>query len=145
MSSRLFVDLREKQGLAYVVGSLYPSRAQASRFALYIGTDPVNQVRVQEAFTKEVARLQNEPIPEKELAEAKSKLIGNFALAHDTNVNQAYYLGLYEALGLGYSYDALYPKAIAAITSADIQAVAKRVFSAPGVLSVVQPEKSAQP
>jgi zinc protease len=139
MSSRLFVDLREKRGLAYVVGSLYPTREQKSRFVIYIGTDPVNTEKVKEGFIQEIKRLQTEAVPEAELAEAKSKLIGSYALAHDTNVNQAYYLGLFETLGAGYEFDANYPKLIHQITPADIRQVAQRAFSSPSVLSLVKP------
>lgn len=139
MSSRLFVDLREKQGLAYVVGSMYPTREEKSRFVAYIGTDPANTSKVQEGFTQEIKRLQTEPVPDSELAEAKSKLIGSFALAHDSNMNQAYYLGLYEVIGAGYQFDQQYPDLIEQISATDIQRVAQTVFSGPSVISLVKP------
>lgn len=139
MSSRLFVDLREKQGLAYVVGSMYPSREEQSRFVMYIGTDPVNTEKVKTGFTQEVQRLQTTLVPTAELEEAKNKLIGGFALAHDTNTSQAYYLGLYEALGVGYQFDDSYPKLVAQVTPADIQRVAKQYLTGPSVLSLIKP------
>jgi predicted Zn-dependent peptidase len=139
MSSRLFVDLREKHGLAYVVGSLYPTREQQSRFVIYIGTDPVNTEKVQAGFTQEIKRLQTDLVPDAELSEAKSKLIGSYALAHDTNVNQAFYLGLFETLGTGYQFDTSYPTLINQVTPADIQRVAQSVFSKPSVVSLVKP------
>lgn len=141
MSSRLFVDLREKQGLAYVVGSMYPSREEESRFVAYIGTDPINTDKVREGFAQEIKRLQTEPVSQEEVAAAKSKLIGSFALAHDTNINQAYYLGLYESIGAGYQFDERYPKLIEAVTAADIQRVAQTVFAGPSITSLVKPGK----
>lgn len=139
MSSRLFVDLREKQGLAYVVGSMYPTREEQSRFVAYIGTDPGNTSKVQNGFTEEIKRLQKELVPSTELSEAKSKLIGSFALGHDSNLNQAYYLGLYEIIGAGYEFDDQYAKLIEEITPQDIQRVAQTYFSGPSVTSLVQP------
>lgn len=139
MSSRLFVDLREKQGLAYVVGSMYPTREEKSRFIAYIGTDPANTQKVQDGFAKEIKRLQSEAIPENELEEAKSKLIGSFALAHDSNISQAYYLGLYETIGAGYQFDQQYPDLIQQVSAADVQRVAQTVFSAPSIISLVKP------
>lgn len=139
MSSRLFIDLREKQGLAYVVGSQYPSREQQSRYVMYIGTDPVNTDKVQAGFRHEVERLKRQRVSTAELTEAKSKLIGTFALAHDTNISQAFYLGLYEALGAGYTFDETYPDDIRAVTSSDIQRVARRYLSGPSILSLVKP------
>jgi zinc protease len=139
MSSRLFVDLREKQGLAYVVGSMYPTREQESRFVIYIGTDPVNNDKVQAGFKQEIQRLKTELVPVPELTEAKSKLIGGFALAHDTNINQAFYMGLYESLGAGYEFDTAYPSLIQQVTPADVQKIAQKVFMSPSVLSLVKP------
>jgi zinc protease len=144
MSSRLFVSLREKQGLAYAVASMFPSREQASRFVIYMGTDPVNTERAKAGFAREIKRLQTERVPEKELQEAKSKLIGSFALSHDTNVQQAYYLGIYETLGAGYQFDREFPKLVEQVTAADIQRVAQKYLSAPSVLSIVEPQKPAQ-
>jgi|GEM_PF-88866 len=140
MSSRLFVDLREKQGLAYVVGSQYPSHKLDSMFTMYIGTDPVNTEKVLLGFKKELDRIQKELVTSKELEEAKSKLIGGFALAHDTNAAQANYLSLYEALGAGYEFDSNYPNLIRKVTENKIRQVAKRYFSQPNVLSIVEPE-----
>ncbi len=139
MSSRLFVDLREKQGLAYVVGSFYPTRKEASRFVMYIGTDPANTDKVRQGFDAEIQRLLNEPVPASELAEAKSKLIGSYALAHDTNSAQAFYLGLYEAIGAGYELDKRYPELIQQVTPEDIQRVVRKYFSGPAIISVVKP------
>jgi zinc protease len=144
MSSRLFVDLREKQGLAYVVGSMYPSREQESRFVIYIGTDPANTDKVRAGFTQEIKRLQTEPVSATELAEAKSKLIGSFALAHDTNINKAFYLGLYETLGAGYEFDATYPNLVEQVTAADIQRVSQTLLATPSVLSLVKPAPKAK-
>jgi len=140
MSSRLFVDLREKQGLAYVVGSLYPSRKQDSRFVIYIGTDPANISKVTTGFADEIKRLKNEPVSSKELEAAKSKLIGSFALQHNTNLNQAYYLGLYETLGAGYAFDKQYPELIKQVTAADIQQAAQTVLNQPHIISIIKPE-----
>lgn len=139
MSSRLFTDLREKQGLAYVVGSMYPTREEKSRFVAYIGTDPTNTQKVQDGFNQEIKRLQQEPVPHQELEEAKSKLIGSFALAHNTNMSQAYYLGLYEAIGAGYEFDERYPELIQQVGPADIQRVAKSLFAGPSIISLVKP------
>jgi predicted Zn-dependent peptidase len=145
MSSRLFVDLREKQGLAYVVGSQYPSHKLDSMFTMYIGTDPVNTDKVLLGFKKELQRIQRELVSTKELEEAKSKLIGGFALAHDTNAAQANYLSLYETLGAGYEFDAAYPDLIRQVTEARIRHVARRYFSKPNVLSIVRSNFEASP
>ncbi|MEM0951129.1 MAG: pitrilysin family protein [Cyanobacteria bacterium P01_H01_bin.74] len=140
MSSRLFTELREKHGLAYAVGSFYPTLAQDSYFATYIGTDPKNKAQVIQGLRAEINRLKTSLVSEKELAEAKSKLVGSFALAHENNASQAFYLGLYEVLGKGHQFDKQYPELVKSITSADIRATAKKYFSQPRVLSAIEPK-----
>ncbi len=142
MSSRLFVNLREKQGLAYVVSSFYPSREQASRFVLYIGTDPKNKDTVVKAFQREIDLLKTDLITPQELQEAQDKLIGSFALSHETNTSQAFYLGMFETLGVGYQYDETYPQLIQQVTRQDIRRVARKYFSQPSVTALVEPAVS---
>lgn len=140
LSSRLFVDLREKQGLAYHVSSMFPSKLKNGSFVMYIGTDPRNLEQVQTGFDTEIQRLKTEPVSEEELEAVKSKLMGSFALAHESNASQAMYLGLYETLGVGYGFDTQYPNLIKQVTATDVQRVAKGVFSQPKVVSIVAPQ-----
>ncbi len=140
LSSRLFVELREKQGLAYHVSSMFPSKMKKSNFILYIGTDPANRETVQKGFDTEIQRLMTQPISADELERVKSKLIGQFALAHESNAAQANYLGLYETLGVGHQFDTLYPQLIRQVTAEDIQRVAKQVFTSPKVVAIVSPQ-----
>ncbi|MBK8189855.1 MAG: insulinase family protein [Vampirovibrionales bacterium] len=145
MSSRLFHELREKQGLAYVVSSYYPSLRDQSRLALYIGADPKNRARALAGFQREVQRLQSAPPDARELQQAKDKLMGAFLLDHESNARQAYYLGLFELLGVGYQFDQRYGQLIQRVTPADIQRVARSLFSKPMVLSIVEPAAGPAP
>lgn len=142
MSSRLFVDLREKQGLAYVVSSAYPSLGDKGNFFMFIGTEPKNQAKVLEDFGKEIARLKTELVSTQELQAAKDKLRGSFALAHETNNSQAYYLGFYETVGVGYGFDQTYPGLIEKVTPEDILRVAQTYFSQPYITSIVAPQSA---
>lgn len=140
LSSRLFVNLREKQGLAYHVSSIYPSALKQSRFVMYIGTDPANREKVERGFDAEIASLQKEPVSLEELERVKSKLIGTFALAHESNASQAFYLGLYETLGVGYRFDTQFPELVRQITPEDIARVTQNYFNRPKVVAVVAPK-----
>ena len=125
LSSRLFVELREKRGLAYDVSALYPSRLDKSQFVTYIGTAPTNLEIAQEALGNEISRLRENPLSADELQTAKNKLIGQYALGKQTNAEFAQLYGWYETLGLGIDYDSLFPAQIEAVTVEDIQRVAQ--------------------
>jgi len=140
LSSRLFVDLREKQGLAYHVSSLFPSSQEAGRFVMYIGTDPKNEAQVLRGFDAEIERLKTEPVSAEELERVKSKLTGQFALAHESNASQAYYLGLFQISGVGYGFDASYPTLVDAVTPQDILTLSQTLFNQPKVVAIVSPK-----
>jgi zinc protease len=80
LSSRLFVELREKRGLAYEVSAFYPTRLDASQFVVYMGTAPENTAIALEGLRAEVARLSIAPLDEEELQASKNKLLGQYAL-----------------------------------------------------------------
>ncbi|MEW5821981.1 MAG: pitrilysin family protein, partial [Cyanobacteriota bacterium] len=142
LSARLTKNIREKKGLAYNVGSFYPSRKEDSAFVLYLGTDPKNINTAIDCFKKEIETLQNELITEEELADTKNKINGQYALSHETNGQQAFYLGWFESSGLGYELDKNYPDLINSVTAEDIKKVAKEVFSKPYIISVVAPQEA---
>jgi predicted Zn-dependent peptidase len=127
-SSRLFKNIREERGLAYAVGSFYPSRVEGSSLAAYIGTAPENEDEARELMMREFGKLKEEMVPEEELDVAKKRIIGDFALDHESNERQAFYLAWYEAIGMGYEYDGVYPEQVEQVTAEDVQRVARKYF-----------------
>jgi len=124
-SARLYEKLRGERGLAYAVGSFYPSREEDSFVAAYIGTAPMNEEGVKSLMALEFEDLRNVPVPEEELTIAKNRIIGDFELDHESNERQAFYLAWYEAIGMGYEYDAKYTEDLEKVTTEDVQRVAR--------------------
>ncbi|WP_413165774.1 M16 family metallopeptidase [Capilliphycus salinus ALCB114379] len=138
LSSRLFVELREKRGLAYDVSAFYPTRLDISQFVTYIGTAPENTAIAIDGLRSEVERLQKVPLTEAELQVAKNKLLGQYALGKQTNGQLAQVYGWYETLGLGIEFDSQFQADVAEVTVEDIYTVANRYFTQP-YLSMVGP------
>ena len=138
LSSRLFVELREKQGLAYDVSAFYPTRLGVSQFIAYIGTAPENVPVALSGLRSELARLTTTPLTAEELQVAKNKILGQYALGKQTNGQIAQTLGWYEVLGLGIEFDQDFQRDIAAVTIEDVLAAAQRCF-VEQVLSVLGP------
>ncbi|MBE9060844.1 pitrilysin family protein [cf. Phormidesmis sp. LEGE 11477] len=143
LSSRLFVELREKQGLAYDVSAFYPTRLGASQFIAYIGTAPENVPVALSGLRSELARLIETPLTTEELQVAKNKILGQYALGKQTNGQIAQTLGWYEVLGLGIEFDEDFQRAIAAVTIEDVQGAAQRCF-VEEVLSVLGPANAVE-
>lgn len=142
MSSRLFVELRDQQGLAYQVGSAYSSNYNKGVFAVYIGTNPLSANTSKDGLFSEVNRLKKEFVSDKELRQAKDKLLGNYVLSLETNMDKASTIGWFEASDRGYQFMDEYQGLIEAVTVQDIITVANKYFSKPYVLSVVGPQSS---
>ena len=140
LSSRLFVELREKRGLAYDVSAFFPTRLDTAPFITYMGTAPTNTEIAIEGLSGEVERLTKTNLSESELQGAKKKLLGQYALGKQTNGEIAQTYGWYETLGLGVDFDNNFQSAIPPITPEQINEVANRYLSEP-YISIVKPEK----
>jgi zinc protease len=140
LSSRLFVELREKRGLAYDVSAFFPTRLDIAPFIAYMGTAPANTDIAIAGLSTEVERLTKIILSEQELQGAKNKLLGQYALGKQTNGEIAQTYGWYETLGLGIDFDRSFQAAIPPITPEIVQEVAKRYLNQP-YISIVKPEE----
>jgi len=139
MSSRLFIDMREKKGLAYEVGCSYPTLYDNSYFVLYIGTNPKNIELVQKEFKNEINLLLTKPVSQGELDLAKQRLIGYVALGQETNAQRSSQRGRYELLNKGYNFSDKYEKLIESVSADDIIKVSNKYFKQPFVVAIVEP------
>ncbi|MGK7887729.1 MAG: M16 family metallopeptidase [Leptolyngbyaceae cyanobacterium] len=142
LSSRLFVELREKQGLAYDVSAIYPTRMDPSHFVVYMGTAPQNVAIAVEGLQQEVERLYQTPLTSDELQIAKNKLLGQYALGKQTNGQLAQLYGWYEILNRGVEFDQVFQQGTDALTLETLQDVAHRYFKQDSCLSLVGPEEA---
>ena len=141
MSSRLFINLREKQGLAYQVGSGFSPNVLRGKYTVFIGTNPSNINKAKENILKQIEILKKEPVGEKELQDAKTLLIGQYVLALETNLDKAGALALYELSGRGFEFVEKYSDLIQSVTPKDIIDTANKYFNQNYVESIVDKAK----
>lgn len=140
LSSRLFCELRDKKGLAYVVRSSYDTSLSAANFRIYIATEPKNIETALAGFKEEIDKIKVELVPEKELADAKNNLFGKWAFSLETNQRQAVLLAHYGINRLGFDYMAELKKKIQSVTAEDLRECANKYFTDEDfVLSVLKP------
>lgn len=137
MSSRLFKDLREQEGLAYQLGSGYSPNVLRGSFLLYIGTNPQTLDKAKSGLFAEITRLKTEYVGDKELQDAKEKLLGNYVIGLETNLDKASNIGWYEASTRGYEFKDKYEKLINGVTDSDIIEIANKYFTDDYILSIV--------
>ena len=139
LTSRLFLELRDKQGLAYNVRSSLDGLKHRGKFTLYIGTEPKNVQRCLDGFAAEIKKLIDIPVEADELEAAKRNLIGRRAVYTETTSQLAHWVGA--GIMMGHTVESLktQEEKLKAVTSADIQRVAKTYFSKPFYTTVVGP------
>jgi zinc protease len=147
-SSRVFRSVRDVAGVGYAVGTSYPVLERDSHLVAYVEYDPARSgtdgkpvaAEVVETLLADAARsVLTSPPTEVEVERARRYVIGGHALAHQRARDRAFYLGLYEARGVGAGFDAEFPKKVAAVTSADVKRVAEKYLGRWAVV-VAQPQ-----
>lgn len=129
MSSRLYKNLREQDGLAYQLGSSYSPKALGGTFLTYIGTNPDTLNYSRDKINAEIEKLKMEFVSDSELQDAKDRLKGSFIIALETNSEKASVIGSFEAMGLGYNFFDTYIKMIDEVTASEINRVVNKYFN----------------
>lgn len=142
LSSRLFLELREKKGLAYHVRSTYESNEKCANLSIYIATEPKNVQICLDGFKTEINKLKEIPVSEEELNNAKNNVIGKQQFMTETNAQQANLFAYYGIMGLGFDFQDKIIEKIKKVTSGQIQECANKYFGDEYVTSVLRPEIS---
>jgi zinc protease len=127
-TSRLFMEVREKRGLAYGVSSALAPMRHA---AIHIGVTATKNDRVAESLAvmrAEMAGLAKDGPTDDELAEAKDYLIGSFPLRFDTSAKIASQLLSFAVHDLGIDYPMRRNDLFRAVTMADARRAAERLY-----------------
>lgn len=148
MSSRLFQKIREELGVAYYVRSSADSFTDHGFLSVSMGVDKTRVKESIEAVLSLFKDLKLVPIPEKELKKAKECLIGNMAIGLESSDSVAEYAGLQEVVKGSIDTPSQYEKKIRAVTSLDIQKLAKQIFVKEklncAIVGTVQEEKEVR-
>jgi predicted Zn-dependent peptidase len=144
MSSRLFLEIREKQGLAYDVHSYTNEYEDTGSIVIYAGVEPARIDQALRASLAEVSRL-TELVPDDELARAKEFWKGRMLLRLEDTRSIASWLGAQEALlGRIYSVEEVMER-VDAVEAADLLRLAERLFDPEKLcLAVIGPYRSEE-
>lgn len=142
MGSRLFIRIREEQGLAYFVGAAQSIGLIPGHFVLYAGTSPEKADPVVTDLLAEAAKIRESGLTDDEIARAKTKLIAAQQMAKQKNGNHAYAVALDELYGLGAGFEQTYADRVRAVTPAQVAEVARRhLVEGRCVIAIVRPAR----
>jgi len=133
MSSRLFQNIRERQGLAYSIYSDLNPYRDTGCMAVYAGTSLASALKVVQSVVSEFRKLKNDPVPADELRRAKDQLKGSLMLSLESSTARMSNLARQEMyFEKYYDLDQLIQK-IESVTSEDLLNLANEFFKAESV------------
>ncbi len=128
MSSRLFQNIRERQGLAYSIYSDLNPYRDTGCLAVYAGTSLASAPKVVQSVVSEFRKLRTEPVPEEELNRSKAQLKGSLMLSLESSTSRMSNLARQEMyFDRFYDLDELIER-IEAVTAEDLTKLANEFF-----------------
>ena len=128
MSSRLFQNIREKQGLAYAVYSELNLFSDTGCLAIYAGTGAETAKQVVTSTMQEIRQIKDNPIGYDELRRAKDHLKGSLMLSLESTSSRMSNLARQELYFKDFmSLDQML-QSIEAVTREEVQQIAQEFF-----------------
>ncbi len=134
---RLFLELRDKESLAYTVTSSLAEGVEPGFFAVYMGTDGSKVDRALVGIKRELKRVVSKPITKTELKRAQRYLIGTHDLHLQRNSTVAGIIAFDEIYGLGFDAYLDYADQINRVTIDEVLHVAKKYLRLDRSVTVV--------
>ena len=128
-SGLLFRDLRDKQGLAYTVTSMFWQSKNTGFIALYIGTSPDKVDQSMAGFKTVLAELAANPLPEEELERARNIIVGNYYQEHQSLISRSRQAASLMARGFDRDYEEKLIERAKNVTPQDIQEAVKKYMT----------------
>lgn len=132
MSSRLFINVREKKGLAYYVYSDVDDSTDAGYLSAFAGVDNKRADSAVSSILEELAKIKEKGVTAEELRDAKEGIEGRMNITLETSSQIVSFLGNQEILEKKIMTTEEILKKIKAISRADVLAVAR---------DIIRPEK----
>jgi predicted Zn-dependent peptidase len=133
MSSRLFQNIRERQGLAYSIYSDLNPYRDTGCLAVYAGTSLASAAKVVQSVVSEFRSLKTEAVSEDELRRAKAQLKGSLMLSLESSTSRMSNLARQEMyFDRFYDLDELIQR-IEAVTAGDLTELANEFFKTESV------------
>ena len=128
MSSRLFIRIREKQGLAYTIHSGTDHSTDTGCLAIYAGVGNDKVKKALEETLDEIKKIKTKGITDAELKKAKDNFKGKTLIGLETSDEWASFVGGQEIITRKIMTPEEVLKKINKVTRRDILGVAREVF-----------------
>lgn len=136
-SGRLFLDLRDKQSLAYSVSSGSLEGLDPGHIMTHMGTAPDKVAQALAGLYGHLARLRQERVDPTELSRAQRYLVGAHAIDLQRGGARGMLMALNELYGQGYDEHTRYAENVRAVTVDQVQEVANKYLRPDSLIEIV--------
>lgn len=134
---RLFIELRDKESLAYTVSPIRMEGLEGGYFGSYIACAPSKKEKAIAMMKEEFMKLTSDLVPEEELESAKKSLIGKMQISLQRNSNISENIFFDSLYGMNFDQYLLFENQINFVSSEDVREFMQRLYSRPHYTVIV--------
>ncbi len=136
---RLFIELRDKNSLAYSVSPIHMEGIECGYFGGYIGCSPEKTEKAIQMLKAEFRKLVDQKVAPEELERSQRYLVGSHDIELQRKSSICSTLLFDDIYGIDYRESLDVAEKYFAVTAEQVQSLAKKIFSQPTVTSIVGP------
>lgn len=145
MSSRLFIQVRERKGLCYYIRAGLTPYEDKGAFTIQAGFDTKRINKAVDAIIEQLRLIRDEGVTDDELKKAKDGISGGLAIQMEDSENMAQWWSKQALFLKNGKTPAQFDRAIQKVTKRQVQAAARKMFqSAQANLVIVGPYSKAK-
>jgi zinc protease len=137
LNTRLYEELREKEGLAYSLGASMGDVGGRAVFTLSMGTAPDKLQQARESVRTQIEAARNASVTESDLQREINGLVGRLQMRMLSSINRAYYLGVATRQSLTHTFGEDYRELLLALSPEDIERATRKYLPAGNLVEVV--------
>jgi len=137
ISDRMQFQLREKEGLAYTLGSSVNFQSNWGVWMATMGTGPQNLVRAEAGIKEQIAKASKEKFAPRDVEKARNAYLGRQMLRSLSRINQTYLMGLAEFRGEGAQSYRKWVQDVGTVNAEEVTRVAREYLRTDGLTVAV--------
>lgn len=126
LNTRVYRELREREGLAYSAGAFLGNVENRVVFTLSMGTSPDKLQRARDSALRLIDEARTSEVTREEITREVNGLVGRLQMRMLSSINRAYYLGVAVRLNLTHTFGEGYRKILLSLTPEEVQQAARR-------------------
>ena len=137
LNTRLYEELREKEGLAYSLGASLGEVGGRAVFTLSMGTSPEKIERARAGIREQIEAARAARVTPEEMQREINGLVGRLQMRMLSSINRAYYLGVATRQGLIHTFGEDYREQLLVLTPEEVERVTRKYLPEDNLVEIV--------